>query len=622
MNNVTIRRYTIVFCLLSFSGALLTPVFSQTDTIHRSVTVERDFQPVIPAAGKVATRPSVVETVIEPTPVEYSAYTSDVTPGSTFLPLRSQPNEFAASKPFDGYVRGGVGHTNTLFNLDYTYRNGKKSAIRVYAHHKAQWGLRGLSNTKVGLNYTYHFKALDLFVGANGGNIYYTKYGRFYDYSLVNPSPWERTKTLYAAAYAPGASPFSSFNTTSLWTAEAFVGVRSNKPQAVRYTVQTGYALFAKPDAVSEHQIRTRANVEWSRDKHHAGLNFYMQNNFMSLSGNLAATISSTLYNSRHNFRMEPFYAYESKRVQLHAGVNFDVNVGRGPLLTNDNNVSFAPSPHIRLKALLVPDWLSMYADVTGSLGLGSLQAFMESNRYRLIHAGITSHASSTYKPVDAEAGFHIRPHRDLLLEIHGGYALSYYTLTLIAVTDSAVFNKVNQKMQAGDFAYADSHYGCGKIGGRVNYHYQDIVRVQLYGDYYFWHVLKHVPVGYTFNNQCAALTAFQSGTNNTVYDRANWELGLRVDGRIDKHWSLYSDNHFAGSRLALANDKEHRLKPTVELDLGVQYETRVGKRYDRKVPNLILFAQVNDFIHYKNDLYYGYTSPGINFLIGAMYRF
>ena len=46
---------------------------AQNDSVlNRSVTVERDFQPVIQAAGKVATKPAVVETKIEPAPIEYS----------------------------------------------------------------------------------------------------------------------------------------------------------------------------------------------------------------------------------------------------------------------------------------------------------------------------------------------------------------------------------------------------------------------------------------------------------------------------------------------------------------------------------------------------------------------
>ena len=228
----------------------------------------------------------------------------------------------------------------------------------------------------------------------------------------------------------------------------------------------------------------------------------------------------------------------------------------------------------------------------------------MESNRYLLIEHGIIDPQHAIYCPVDAELGFHIRPHRDVLLEIHGGYAYMIKETNLIA--------------NAGDFDYFYANYHRGKIGGQINYHYRDYVRVNLSGDYYIW------------------------SSDSTVLDRPNWDLALRIDGRIDKHWSLYSDNHFEGSRLALAFDgssntfSTHRLAPRIDLNLGVQYEMWVGSKGERlKVkgegeqilrpepqPNLILFAQLNNFIHRKNEIYYGYRSQGINFLIGATFRF
>ena len=632
---VTIGQIIFVLCLLSFY--LCPSAHAQNDSVlNRSVTVERDFQPVIQAAGKVSTKPVVVETTIEPTQVVYSDYTSSLTPAPQFNPLLSQPTRFVENEPYHGYVRGGLGHTNTLFDFGYHVDDGKRSILDVYAHHRAQWGLRALSKTTLGLDFTHPFSTCNLYFGLNGGNMYYHKYGHFYDYSLVNPEPsaWEKDKVLYPAP------TFTDKDKTSLWSVEAYLGVKANAKQDLQYRVQTGYKLFSKPKAVNEHQLRTHADVDWHSDIHHIGMAFYMQNTFLQL-GTLAADIPPTEYNTRHHLHLEPYYAYLGKRFSLHLGVNLDMNIGKGNLLspaTVGNNpeteLSFAPSPHINLEAQIAPKWLTLYADIKGSLGIGSLQAFMESQRYRLIHAGIVSRAPAKYVPVDGEVGLHIRPHRDLLVELHGGYAYSMYDLTIIAVTNSATFNRTNTKMQAGDFGYIDSFFGRGKVGGQINYHYQDIVRVNLYGDYYFWKAFENRPAGYTFTTSCAALDSLQAGTNHTVYDRANWQIGLRVDGRIDRHWSLYSDNYFAGSRLALANDGEHVLKPTVQLNLGLQYEMWVGRAakemradggtnlHPAPQPNLTLFFQLNNWLHRKNDIYYGYKSEGINFLLGATFKF
>ena len=592
-------RLSVIGTALLMSASLM----AQNDTLNRSVTVERDFQPVIQAAGKVATKPAVVETTIEPAPIEYSEFTAEVTPQASIHPLLSQPTRFAPGQLYNGYVRGALGHHNTLFDFGYHLDDGKNSILDVYAHHNAQWGMAALSKTKVGLNFTHPFSTCSLYFGVNGGNIFYHKYGHFYDYSATH-GMWEKNKTTYSNV--PAA--LSALDKTSLWTAEAYFGVKANAKQEVQWKVQTGYMIFAKPGAVSEHQVRTSAGFDWHSDAHHVGANVYVQNNFLQLAGALKTTIPDSLYSNRHNFRIEPYYAYEGARVRVHVGVNLDLNLGRGHQhLSNIENLSFAPSPHINLEAQVAKQWLTIYADVLGWQGLGSLQSYMEENRYSMIHAGII-HPCAAYVPVDAELGFHIRPHRDLLIEIHGGYAYMMDEDYWIATADTtSTLAALGIKRPIGEFVHQHTNYQRGKIGGQINYHLRDIVRINLSGDYYIWH------------------------GDTTVYDRPSWDMNLRVDGRIDKNWSLYSENRFVGSRTILATDGEHKLAPTIELNLGLQYEMLVGKKKvktDGQVlrpeqqPNLVLFFQLNNWLHRKNEIYYGYRSQGIHFLLGATYRF
>lgn len=594
-----------IFAIALYGGA---SVFAQSDSVfNQSVTVERDFQPVIQAAGKIATKPTVVQTTIEPAPVQYSDYTADVTPEASFHPLLSQPTRFESGLVYNGYIRGAVGHPNTLFDFGYHLDDGKNSILDVYAHHRAEWGLAALSKSKLGLNFTHTFSTCNLYFGVNGGNIYYHKYGHFYDYSAEH-GMWEKNSVTYPKPYVIGDK-----DKTSLWTTEAYLGIQANTKQDLQYKLQTGYLLFAKIGAVSEHQIRTSGAFDWHSAEHHVGANLYVQNNFLQLSGALANSITG-IDKSRHAIRLEPYYAYEGTRLRVHVGVNVDMNIGKGhQILSNVENLSFAPSPHINLEAQVAKQWLTIYANVEGSLGLGSLQSYMEENRYSMIHAGIVKPCAH-YTPVDAEVGFHIRPHRDLLIELHGGYAYMMYEDVWIATADTTTkFSPLNMKVMAGDFIHDHANYQRGKIGGQINYHYRDVVRVNLEGDYYIW-----------------------SG-DTVVYDRPNWELGLRIDGRIDKHWSLYSDNHFEGSRMALATDGEHLLKPVIELNLGLQYDMWVGeslKKTDKVKtngeqvlkpeprPNLTFFFQLNNWLHRKNDIYYGYRSQGINFLLGATFRF
>lgn len=76
------------------------------------------------------------------------------------------------------------------------------------------------------------------------------------------------------------------------------------------------------------------------------GGNLSVQNNIVQVSG-LSATIPAADYNSRHAIRIEPYYEYRGQRINLHAGVNLDVNIGAGQMLSGAQNVSFALAQYL-----------------------------------------------------------------------------------------------------------------------------------------------------------------------------------------------------------------------------------------------------------------------------------
>ena len=117
---------SLLLCALTVSAQN-----SADTTLNRNVTVERDFQPVIQAAGKLSTKPEVVETTVEAAKVEYSDYTADVQPSAEFNALLSQPTRFSPGEVYNGYLRGAIGHPNTLFDFEYKLDDGKKSVLRL-----------------------------------------------------------------------------------------------------------------------------------------------------------------------------------------------------------------------------------------------------------------------------------------------------------------------------------------------------------------------------------------------------------------------------------------------------------------------------------------------------------
>ena len=148
------------------------------------------------------------------------------------------------------------------------------------------------------------------------------------------------------------------------------------------------------------------------------------------------------------------------------------------------------------------------------------------------------------------------------------------------------------------DHVYAD--YQRWTVGAELTYHYQDIVNIRLGGHYYAW--------------KQAMENAEQAIDAKKVYERPSWDLHLRIDAKINSKWSLYSDNLFGGSRQALLMDgSSAKMKELIDVRLGAQYNIH---RW------LSCYLQINNYIHRKNDIFYGYQSLGINGQIGVRWQF
>lgn len=578
------KRQMLIWCAI----ACLTTAYAQKNdtTINRVVTVERDFQPVIQNAGKLNINPSVIEREQTLNPVVYSTYSAPLSIGFNVHPLQAAETNFAAQSPLQGFVDGAIGHRNTHFGFGYRIAEKKKMSLDLFANHDAMWGRQTLSQTQLGMVVTRHFSAADLYFGVDGNNEYYSLYGRYYNGDSTGFYHKSNNLTINKI------SDMSTADWQDSWLVNTRIGIRSRGNVAVRYDLNTGYSAYILPDAATEHQIRTRLNATWAiNDAHNAGLNFYAQDNLYTISDSLH--LSKDAYHNRHNFWIEPFYAYTGTNFRIHAGVNFDFNLGTGAMMSSRQDISFAPSPNVSFEWFIMKEILNLYGTAKGHYGTGTLLEYMQTNRYMDITEGITTNHVDDYTPVDAQLGFKIRPISTMVLDIYTGYAYLMNQQTLVA--PSVQFN-THYSQSYLHFYY--SNLQCWKVGAKLHYHWRDILDIHLSGNYYHW-------IG--MNSEMY--------TNLVgVYDRPSWDAHLRIDAHIDSKWSIYSDNTFVGSRRAFTIDgTDETLQPIVSLNLGASYAIN---RW------LSTYIQLNNYLNRTNDLYYGYQAEGCHFLLGAKYQF
>lgn len=558
-----IQHILSITCVLLIGYPCAT--LAQDSTFNRVVTVERDYQPEISHANIIPVQPSVLQVDVNPNPVVYSTYSNPLSISHNLYPLEAAETKFTAPTPLNGHIEGAIGHQNTRVDFMYEVHEKKNFSASVYAKHNANWGCNTLSNSQIGAEGTYHFKKANLYFGLVGENEYFSYYGRYYNGSHKLPAlTIKRMGELQVQDW------------TSLYQATAYVGIRANKYEHFQYKIQTGYKAFFAPNII-EHQVQSYLDMYWAEGQHQGGVKVYVQNNLYTNENNLSNTI--------HNIRIQPFYALNENKIRLQVGVNLDLNIGTEQMLSANQNISFAPSPNVKMEWLIVPKVLNLHTEIEGGLGRGIIAEGLQTNRYLDIHELATRREARRYTPVSANLGLMVHPLRTMVIDIYGGYSLYKNDFTMKAICDPSS-SAVNR------YSYLLHDYQRGHVGASLHYHYRDILSIKAKGNYYFWKNLSE---------------------DLPVYDRPDWDASLRIDAHINRKWSLYSDNHFEGGRIAYTTNGDKKLPAVIDLNIGAQYAIN---RW------LNVYLQVGNYLHRANYTYYGYPSQGCHFLVGVKYAF
>ena len=539
------RSYQIV---LFFTLLICYPcaIFAQDTVFNRVVTVERDYQPEIEDVQAIYTTPSFIQHTPQLNPVVYSTYSEPLSIGYNLHALPASNTQFSSPTPLNGVIDGAIGHRNTHLLFGYRVKDKKKMSLDLYANHDAYWGTDALSQSKLGMMATRHFSEADLYFGLEGTNESY--------------------------AYRP------IFDWRTLWDAQTKIGIQSTQKDGILYRVETGYNAFFVTNHAIEHHVRSYLDFAWKADYHKAGIQASVLNALYTITDTSSTALSSA---PRHAINIEPFYEFNSKNVRLHAGVNLDVNIGSGQLLSGAENISFAPSPNVEFEWHMMNNIFHLYTNAKGYIGNGSLQEFIGYNRYLNVPQGLGLQHVRNYTPVDAQLGFKIRPIATMLIDIYGGYAYMMNATNMMAT--------LNDSENVIDYNLDFADYQRWKVGASLHYHYRDLIELNVAGNYYFWQ------------------------GEQVIYDRPNWDITARLDVHIDSKWSIYSENYFAGKRQAFTDQGDRELAPIISLNIGGQYAIN---RW------LVTYLQLNNYINRKNDIFYGYQEQGIHFLLGAKYVF
>lgn len=493
-----------------FLGTLTLQAQTNDSTITRAITIEREFMPTIESSGKIHSQPKVFTPQISPKAVVYTDVAKPFVPSNEIDALAHAQASFKEPIINKGFVRGGFGMWNGLFDFGYTSDLSKSTYIDLMAHHDGVYDMKLYANSTLGLQIGKRFKTSLLTFGVNGRNEFFNYYGVHFNDTLVGHYDIEAFKR-------------NDSITNRFWSGGTHLAIQSLPEARVNYKAQIGYQLFNAEVGLTEHQINTVAHLNWRFRDARVGGNFSMQNLIYS------NTLTGVEYPSHHIIHVEPYYHFSNNSITTHIGLNFDLSIQKG--------LYFAPSPNIDFEWRIKPNYWAIYAQLNGEYRVNTMQKSLHDNRYLnpLVHLTDTLAA---YTPLNANFGVKIKPFKDLLIRGYFGYKYTYNDYYYIP-------------SKGGRFGIEKTNSNCFTVGGSAEYHYKNRLRIELGGKHMAWNLIE---------------TEYN-------WDRPSWEAYFTTEINATDKLRFFVNCFFIGERIVnMGNQQPYTIKPVVDLNVGAGY--------------------------------------------------
>jgi len=589
--------YLTAILLFLFSSSLT--LQAQDTIVNRSVSVEREFRPVIHDAGKINSMPQVLEPNVVKSTASYSNFN---------LPLNAEYNihilpsaDLVSPKPVEinnGYARIGVGnYLNTLADFAYPLVNTPDIRLDFSLNHLATFDPKQMhTTTKANLAFDKIFKTFNLYAGVGGGHEYYKYYGDNYNIadSVVNFEQLLRStsgSTVYDEINRMGPDTKGRtyrLDTLSnlkkgetLWRFNALAGVRSLPLSTdLRYQAEIKYQLFSSHNGLSENLVHTQVGFSSPNDNNRLGFDFDMFN----MMYNSRVIPDFNYWKNYTVLTLNPYYSIERPEYNVRLGLKTSLSFVHGKFIS--------PSADVRAEWKAIPKYLSLYGGLTGDLKVNTLDNIYAENPYVFSDLRILD----TYTPVDFYAGIKLKPLYNLMFDAYVDFKQidnQYFFVNkqYDAVNPGSVTPVEDATIYTNRFNIVYGSASQFKTGIRVNYNYLKLVNLEMKWAYNGWKVEKQ----------------------DYAWNKPKYEAQLNTDVRITDNLTVTANIFYEGIRYAKLGTRAFQMDDKLDINLGIAYS------YNNW---LTVFGKINNLINKRYQDYYGYDVQGTNMMIGAAFSF
>ena len=174
-------KYTALLIAVLFLSIFTSEAQTPDSVVNKSVTVTREFQPVITDVGKIISDPKVVEPVVEKSQPIYSDISTPINMGYSIHTLPAEELRVSSTAANKGFLRLGMGLPfNSLAGFMYPVLNNKNNRLDVFLNHLGAFVDKKHSKTSAAIKYNHLFNDFDLYAGIGGSHDKFNYYGRHF----------------------------------------------------------------------------------------------------------------------------------------------------------------------------------------------------------------------------------------------------------------------------------------------------------------------------------------------------------------------------------------------------------------------------------------------------------
>ena len=591
------RKKNIVFAIALFVAGFSSSTYAQQSAkqdstdIHKELTLEKEYAPSINDAFKINQLPEIKEPEAPKSKVEFSNYTipHSISPYLSILNPNSYFTDLATSKQ-KGYLSVGVSSLLDI-NGDFGYQilNNDNDYLNIYASHRS-------SNNKVtylqedikqkmkindnlgGINYSHNFEKIKFVADAQ------------YLYSTFNYYGYHVT------GYNPGFDMDRNQGNNML---QAHLGATSIYDEPVSYKINLAYTLFNQKYGYDKRRGRTENRIMIDTELltnlnsttkigikgHIKNYNYNLPEDYFPLgedsymsSNKSYATISAI-----------PYIAFEGDNWNAKTGLSVNAQVG------GMKKFLIAPDMHFNWYPM---DKLQLYLVATGGIKDNSSYDMYYENRYIAPFYRIRDSRT----PLDATLGTKFALLPNVGIELFTGYKITNDEHLYIYKAPSLGYfsDIIMGQFIAPQYVKAQTF----KLGGAVQYSYQDIFDLGLKLTYY----------------KCTTKKSKEDANNPLFGKSLAWNkpgfvsdlnMGFKVPDvplRFDLIYHLeVGRKHFEPSTDGKNMKDIHDLS---------------GKGTYSINDTFSVYVAANNLLFQKYDFWYGYPAQGFNVMGGLNIKF